>query len=193
MSIRCFIAVELDDLIRRDLDDLQKRIQKELGPDDKGIKWVRPEQMHLTLKFLGDTEDALLPDVCAAISEVADQFEPFSIEVEGCGCFPPQGSARVFWAGVKQGQEDLAAVAEFLDEQMNQLGYPLENRKFSAHLTLARIKQPKSGHRVREVVQTITDFCPGTQAIDQLVLFQSFLEREGPTYVPMHHAALGEG
>lgn len=192
--MRSFIAVELDDAIRRKLADVIRQLQRHGLPQD--VKWVRAGNIHLTLKFLGDVEDNLLPEICRALTELAGQFDPFEFEISGLGRFPPRGAARVIWCGIEQGAEDLEALAEAVDIACNELGFPLENRKFSPHLTLARIKAPRVGHEVREALEKINAVttAPGEniaiQSVDQITLFHSELTRSGPVYTPMHHAPL---
>lgn len=191
MAMRCFVAVELDRTLQRALAGAQDGLRRHLGSEGDAVKWVRPEQIHLTLKFLGDTEDRLIREVCVAVSEVAAEFDPFSFTVADVGCFPPRGAARVLWAGVGDGHEDLEAVQEMLEVRLADVGFALEARRFSAHLTLARIKLPRSGHAAREAVEAAGPEVFGVQAVERLVVFQSVLDRAGPTYTVLHHAPLG--
>jgi len=192
MSIRCFIAVELDEGIRRGLAKLQSRLGRALGSNESMIKWVRPQNIHLTLKFLGEVDDHFLPDICAAVSEAAQTFAPFDFEVGNCGCFGSAGSARVLWVGIAGGNENLAALAQAVDDNLGVLDFPPERRKFSAHLTLARIRNVKIGRAVRAVVDDLAPFSLGSQNVTELTVFQSELSRSGPTYTALHHAALAQ-
>lgn len=192
MSIRCFIAVELDEEIKRELAKLQDRLGRALGSDESMIKWVRPENIHLTLKFLGEVDDKLLPDICAAVSEAAGTFGAFDFEVGNCGCFGSGGSARILWVGITGGNEKLAALAKAVDDNLGVLDFPPERRKFSAHLTLARIRNVKVGRAVREVVDKLDGFTLGSQDVTELTVFQSELRRSGPIYTAVHHGPLSE-
>ncbi len=87
MSIRCFVAIELDAPIRKKLDRVQTLLQRELG-QETGIKWVKPEQTHLTLKFLGDVDDLAVPDICRAVDLAVEGVEPFEVVFGGLGSFP---------------------------------------------------------------------------------------------------------
>lgn len=192
MSVRCFIAIELDEAIRRQIARLQERLQKQSGLDDRSIKWVRPENIHLTLKFLGEVSDSEIIDICAAASEAAASTRAFDFEVGNCGCFPPAGSARVLWVGLTEGSEAVTALAEAVDQQLQELGYAGEHRRFSGHLTLARIKQAQVGRRVSEICQTLEPVSLGVEHVGQIIVFQSVLTRSGPQYTALHHAPLAQ-
>lgn len=191
MAIRCFAAIELDTVIAGGLGQWQGVLKRKLATVGSGISWVRANQIHLTLKFLGEVEDGGVMEVCEALSLAAGECSPFEIEVGGCGCFPPGGSARVVWAGITRGAEELAALQQVVDGYLNEAGYPLEARRFSPHLTLARIKKPSVGYEVRDVVEKMELEIPAVQEVGELTLFQSVLTREGPVYTAMHHAELG--
>jgi RNA 2',3'-cyclic 3'-phosphodiesterase len=191
MAIRCFIAIELDESTQRELGKIQSRLRDEAGLKDRSINWVRPENIHLTLKFLGEVDDADIPLVCEAASSAAGEFLPFEFEIGSVGCFPPGGSARVLWAAVTAGEEQIVPIHRKLDELLHKLGFPLEGRRFAAHLTLARIKNIRVGHEVREGLEGFTIPKVIVQSVSTLTVFQSVLSRGGPTYTAMHHAELG--
>ncbi len=190
MSMRCFIAVELDGPIRATLGRLQDRLRRDLGRDGDALKWVRPENIHLTLKFLGDVDDPLIPQVCNATATVAQQVAPFEFDIANVGCYGSADAARVLWLGITSGHDQLTALAQTLDQATNQLGFPLEARRFAAHLTLARIRNVKAGRAVHQLVADEKPRKLGTQTVDQLTVFQSVLSRTGPAYTPLHHAPL---
>lgn len=191
MGHRLFIAIELDKAAVKGLERFCDRLQTEYNLDDRAIKWVKAGSMHLTLKFLGDVDDRDIPSVCNALNQVTSQFDPFDFEIANCGCFPPKGAARILWAGINEGQEDLKALAEAIDMAYNELGFTLENKPYRAHLTLARIKQAKVGFEVREAVETIKPFSLTHQSAGQIAVIESTRTRNGPEYTLMHHAQLG--
>ena len=145
MTLRCFVAIELDEGIGRQLGRLQGRLGKELSLAQKAIRWVKPEQIHLTLKFLGEVDDKTVPDICKAVSSAGGEFDPFEFEVGNCGCFGSGGVARVLWVGVTSRDDKLGALAESVDKHLQKMGFAPEHRKFSAHLTLARIRDAAAG------------------------------------------------
>ncbi len=192
MSHRLFIAIELDREVQKNLSKICHQLQKEYQLNDRALKWVEPHNIHLTLKFLGEVDDPQIPELCDMLSDTTSQFEPFDFDIANCGCFPPQGSARVLWAGINEGTEDLQALAEAIDHGCHELGFALENRRFSPHLTLARIKQTKVGYQVRETLENFPEIQIASQPVDSIALIQSTLTRQGPEYTAMHHAKLAE-
>ena len=192
MSFRCFIAVELEAAVREGLRRLQQKLQGKLDVSRSALKWVRPENIHLTLKFLGDVDDEQLRPICEAVTQTASEFEPFAIEVGDCGCFPPRGSARVLWVGIRDGAEALEELQGDLEKRLAAVGFAPEGRKFTAHLTLARIKQAQAGYAAREIVEGMTTASLGEQEVDEIKVFQSELSKSGPTYTVLHHAVLGK-
>jgi len=192
MSIRCFIAIELGDEIHREITRLQERLRRDIRANERDVKWVRPENIHLTLKFLGEVPDSDIPDICQAVEKAVETFHPFKLDVAGCGCFPPRGAARVLWVGVSEGDTPLPDLQEAVASELEPLGHPPENRPFSAHLTLARIKTAPAGHLVSHTVDTLEMVRLGSQEVTALTVFQSELTRGGPMYTPLHHADLGK-
>jgi len=190
MSIRCFIAIEIEEEISKEIARVQRQLQKELRGNESGIKWVPPENIHLTLKFLGNVTDQEIPEICAAVSRAASECPPFSFSVSTCGSFPPHRPARVLWIGITAGQPELKQLAKRVDHWVNKLGFPLEKRAFSGHLTLARIRQPNAGKAVLRVVEQSPLETLGQQSVTVLTLFQSDLRPGGPIYTPLHHAPL---
>ncbi|MCK5269950.1 MAG: RNA 2',3'-cyclic phosphodiesterase [Sedimentisphaerales bacterium] len=190
MSIRCFIAIELDEGIRGELGRLQDRLRRRLQVNDKAVKWVRPENVHLTLKFLGEVADRVIPDICSAVSEAAGEIAPFTFEVTDCGCFPRSGAARVLWVGVKQGKETLLQLQEMVELYLAEIGFPPEERRFSAHLTLGRIKNTEAGRLVHDAVAELEPIRLGCRDVSEITVFQSELTQSGPIYTPLHHGKL---
>ena len=142
------------------------------------------------MKFLGEVEDRQINDVCSAASQTAGLFEPFDFHIAGAGSFPPGGAARVLWAGITEGGEDLQALADAIDQACHKLGFPLEGRRFSSHITLARVKNIAAGHKARQAVEAVGPLDIGVQGVSSITVFQSVLERGGPIYTAMHHAPL---
>ncbi len=186
--MRCFIAVELSESIRRAIGALQQR-HAGVGT---GVRWVHPEQIHLTLKFLGEAPEGDVAAIAAAIGEVAAKASPFAFGVRSAGCFPPHGSAKVFWVGVDEPTGALARLAAGIDGACAGLGYAPEQRAYTPHLTVARVKDFRAGHGVRDACRAEAGFDAGTQAVREVVLFQSILGGDRPKYVPMARVPLGK-
>ena len=190
MSIRCFIAIELEEKIKNQLAEQQKLFRKRLSGNESSIKWVKPEQIHLTLKFLGNVADQDILEICNAVSRAVSEFQPFSFSIGTCGSFPPNRPARVLWIGITQGQPELKQLAKRVDHWVNKIGFPLEKRAFSGHLTLARIRQTNAGKAVSRVAEQTAVDNLGVQTVSAITVFQSDLRPGGPIYTPLHHAPL---
>ncbi len=190
MAIRTFVAVELADSIHRQLGRLQQNLRNDLALPDRGLNWVRPDHIHLTLKFLGDVEDRRILDVCQAVSDAAADCPPFELDSAVVGSFPPNASARVIWAGIDSGVDPLARLQKSVEEALAAVGFPRESRKFSPHLTLARIKNIALGNQIRREIEAFPSPKLGTEWVEELTVFQSVLSRQGPDYTALHRAPL---
>ncbi|MBN2272239.1 MAG: RNA 2',3'-cyclic phosphodiesterase [Sedimentisphaerales bacterium] len=179
--MRVFIAIDTDEVIKQDLTDLQTRLQAEADVKKGDVKWVNPNNIHLTLKFLGEIKDEQAFEVCNIAKGVASQHEHFDIDVETVGCFGGK-SARVLWIGAGRNCAQLLKLQQDLDEQLSQAGWPKENREFAAHLTLCRIRNPKASFRLAELADQYKEFKLGTFAADAVTVYQSELTPRGPVY-----------
>jgi len=183
--MRLFVALELDEAVRARLNRVQTGLQR-LGSD---VRWIPRDQLHVTLKFLGEVNDRDVSGVSAAVRFAAGRHSPFSFDVAGCGCFPPAGPVRIVWVGVGEGADPLVQVARSVDDELSKLGFPKENRPFSAHVTVGRVKEDRSGGRIRQAVQAAR--CePAGQDATSVTLMSSVLSRTGPTYAAVSRAPL---
>ncbi len=181
--LRAFLAVELSVAIREKLSTLQQTLKKTLP----AINWVRPENIHLTLKFLGYVDSSHISQILAVMEPLGQEHQKFSIEVHGLGVFPQANHPRVFWVGVTGEMQTLQELVLAIDAALEPLGFPVEAKSYHPHLTLARIKRENAlvgaalrKHEVLENEQHI-----GTLSIDRLILFQSQIDSTGPTYTPL--------
>lgn len=179
--MRVFIAIDTDDVIKQDLTDLQTRLQAEADVKKGDLKWVNPNNMHLTLKFLGEIKDEQAVEVCNIVKGVAPQHERFDIDVETVGHFGGK-SAKVLWIGAGRDCAQLLKLQQDLEEQLAQAGWPEENRAFAAHLTLCRVRNPKAGFKLAQLIDQYKDFKLGTFAADAVTVYQSELTARGPVY-----------
>lgn len=185
--IRTFVAVEMSEAVRA----AAAKVIRRLGKCDAGIRWVEPENMHLTLKFLGEVNTLEIPDVCRAVEQAVAEVPGFSLDVAGVGAFPKIERPRTIWLGVTQGAEELAGLQKQIEKSLKKLGYPPDNRRFSPHLTVGRVK--KAGpelDELSELVKSLSDRAVGTSAVDEVTVFSSELTREGPVYQALSHASL---
>ena len=176
--MRSFIALELSKEIKDELGRLQDEL-KEAGAD---VKWVKPENIHLTLKFLGDIDERKLGDIKKTLAEVASKFAPFEVSLFKLGAFPTLDRPRVIWAGISKGCSEVEALAASLDSAPN----------FSAHVTLGRVR---SGKNKAELKERLLALEPKEilHKITCVALFESTLTPSGPIYVERGRFALEIG
>jgi 2'-5' RNA ligase len=188
--IRTFIAVEMSASVIGRAGDLIDKLR--VAPAE--VNWIRPQQMHLTLKFLGDVPDTETPDICRVTSAVAAQFEPFEVTFRGAGAFPNLRDPRTLWIGIEDGADELKRLAAALENALkSELGYGKEQRGFHPHLTIGRVKRepPGSQGELAQLLEKHAQFDADLVVVDELVIFASFLARKGPTHEPLGHAPLG--
>jgi 2'-5' RNA ligase len=137
-TVRTFVAIELPDPILARLEELQARIKEDVPPGL--VRWVRPEGIHLTLKFLGDVPVAQIEGLARALQEACAPHGGFTVRIAGLGCFPNPHRPRVIWVGVEEPSGALARLQHDVERALTPLGYPPEGRAFSPHLTLSRVK-----------------------------------------------------
>jgi 2'-5' RNA ligase len=179
--MRCFIAIDIDENNRAALGDLQQRLKSEVDINKRDIKWVKPDNIHLTLKFLGEIGDERVVDVCNIAKEVAGRNDSFELDIESVGHFGGR-SARVLWVGSGKGRENLLQLQKDLEQQLASAGWPPENRPFSGHLTLCRIRNPKAGIKLAQIAEQYRDFKVGFMLADSVSVYQSRLTPAGPIY-----------
>lgn len=175
MTFRGFVAVDVPATPRLDA------FAAELHTASPSLKVVHTDQIHLTVKFLGDTEDGLVPEIVAAIQEAAAGVRPFEIRIQGTGAFPSPARMNVIWVGV-EGAEPIAPIADALETSLESLGFPREGRPWKAHATLARVKGHRDLDRVRRVLEAHAKHAFGVHTVDAVYLKKSLLTAEGARY-----------
>ncbi len=186
--IRTFIAIKVSDEVRKRCATLIRT----LGAGEIAATWTRAENLHHTLKFLGDTADRQLPNVCRALGRAAAAVDPFVLESVGVGAFPRIAAPRVVWVGAGAGAAAMIALHDALDQEMYEVGFALEARRFQPHLTLGRVR--KGGGKLETLAQRIDDnrdFLAGQTPVDEVTLFSSELRKSGPIYEVLARAPLG--
>lgn len=185
--MRTFIAIEL----AQEIKDSLAGIQKKLESSQADIKWVKPENIHLTLKFLAEVEEAKIPKIIQRLQEFGDQIKPFTIRMNGLGAFPGLKSARVIWVRVKEDTDELGKLAEIIEDGLVKLGFPKEDRKFSAHLTLGRLRSNKNKDKLGQKLEEI-QISELTQQINSIGLFKSTLHPAGAVYQKLSEISLSK-
>ncbi len=185
-TIRAFIAIELSTEIQVGLN----RVLNLLRPATKAVRWVPASNIHLTLKFLGDTPLEKIAQLKQAMENEVLLHHPFDIQVGGLGAFPSPRRARVIWIGV-QAPADLATLATGIEEATRSLGFPGEERPFSPHLTLGRVSQHASPDDIARLAGLITQThveSLGATRVDKIHLFRSDLRPTGAVYTSLFQA-----
>lgn len=162
--------------------DALKDIQGRLRQSGLNASWVRTENIHLTLKFLGDITPQKVEAISGAMKAVADRYAPFTLSAAGLGVFPRIKKARVLWAGLREGGVKLIEVQQELDVALSACGFEPEKKPFRGHLTLARFRKRVRPEKLQSSLQEIGDAVIGQWTVADLVLFQSDLKPTGPIY-----------
>jgi RNA 2',3'-cyclic 3'-phosphodiesterase len=188
--MRVFIAVDINKQVKEAIGRLQEQLRKKTNLGRGQASWVRPDAMHLTLKFLGEIDDSQLADVCKTVGQIAAGHKSFELGIESVGFFGGR-AAKVLWVGSSGGSDKLAALAKEIEDKLAQAGFPKEEREFAAHLTLCRIKDLAAGKSLAKAVGRLENFQAGTVLIDAVKVYQSQLTPTGPVYMALGSYGLG--
>jgi len=186
--MRLFIAIDLDEAAREAIADEQRRLKAAIGSTRATIKWVRAEQMHLTLVFLGEIPEARSSAIVDAVGQPVAQ-PPFDLTFGGIGAFPPRGAPNVLWIGAAKGEGQAVVLQRQLADRIAALGIVLDRRPFHPHLTLARLKDSRPSDRPA-VLAADRENVAAVAHVDHATLYQSKLSSQGPTYIPLARATL---
>jgi len=178
-TLRAFLAIEPPAAVRAEIAAIQERLKKTV----RGvIRWVRPEGIHLTLKFFGNIPPPAVERISAAVAARTAGVAPFDLTVGTVGVFPDLNRPRVVWLGMAGEVERLLVLQKSLDREFGALGFPREERPFRAHLTLGRIKTPKGLVGLARAVEAGGTATAGPFRADSLILFRSELTPQGAVY-----------
>jgi 2'-5' RNA ligase len=189
-SLRVFCAVELPDELRSRVGERVRRLRA--GFSDVRASWERPEKLHITLKFLGDIEQARVAVLSDAAARAVAGVEPFELTIDEPGSFPPHGQPRVLWLGIVDATGKLAFMQSALETECAAVGFPRESRAFKPHLTLARMRSPH-GARELAAAHRETPFEPQRFKVSELIVMLSELGPGGSRYTPLTRHRLGSG
>ena len=181
--IRVFVAVELSSEVREKISALQQQLNTTLPP----MNWVRPESIHLTLKFLGSVEPSRISQLLSVLEPIGKRQNKFSVDVQDLGVFPHVKHPRIFWVGVTGKTHALQELVLKIEVVLEPLGFPLEGKTYHPHLTLARMTRENAIVGSALVKNRILDSDQqlGTLPIDRFILFESDLDSFGATYTPL--------
>lgn len=177
MGVRCFISIDIIDphLLARFV-----KIQRLLEDSGADLKTVETENMHITLMFLGEVKESQLVDLTCRITEIS--FKPFNIEFRGVGVFPSLSKPKVIWAGVSKGLDQLKPIYEDLEARISGMGFKLDNRGFSPHVTLARVRSGRNRDKLVKLLRGFEDEFLGEINVKSIQLKRSMLTSRGPIY-----------
>jgi len=177
--IRSFIAIEIPDFIRSQIADLQDEVRRLRAH----VSWVNSRNIHVTLKFLGDIQESLVPQIGDVLGEISSHTRPFEITIENLGFFPNARRPRVLWVGVDDRQQ-LRTLFNEIENGLSHLGFTREKRGFTPHLTIGRVRSPGGIEEVVARMQTLS-FQPGSFEAKEVVLIKSTLKPTGAVYNPL--------
>lgn len=184
--MRAFIAIELPEEAR----DFLRRLQGQLKTCGADAKWVAPSNIHLTLKFLGEIDERKLPEITAAMEAAVAEKHPFSVRLASLGAFPKIDYPRVIWVGIDKGDSEIKEVAKNLEESIARLGLPKEERPFSSHITVGRLRSQLNKDELAQALKTIKIEPQGPEFLAaKITLFKSVLAPSGPIYTALKEAS----
>jgi 2'-5' RNA ligase len=185
--IRVFIGVQIAAEVRARIS----QAIAQLAPEISGIRWVREDNFHFTLKFLGGIEEPQIEPITNALAQAIRPFRRFTINAKCLGVFPDVKRARVLWVGLEG--NDMPALAKSVETVLEPFGFPRENRIFRPHLTVGRWRHPSgSNQELRGKLKRWNDIEFGESAVDEVVLFQSVLKPGGTVYRPLKTVRLAD-
>jgi RNA 2',3'-cyclic 3'-phosphodiesterase len=192
-TIRSFIAIELSAEALAALTDLQNRLKPITPPHS--VRWTAPTSIHLTLHFLGDVAAEDVTKITNLLQAAASACKPFLLTLSGLGCFPNTRRPRIIWAGVLGETNSLGRLHQDLGENLKTLGFTLDTRPYSPHLTLGRVKDGIQQRQLSQLGQALAQIQPqvgplATLPVAEISLMRSELKSAGPVYTQLTAAAL---
>lgn len=190
-AVRAFIALELPPVTHEALADVQERLSQQAPRGS--VRWVKPNNIHLTLKFLGQVPTAQIDTISLALQRAVADIRVFPFEVMSAGCFPDATRPRVIWVGVDEPSGALQSLQRAIESAIAPLGYPTESRAFQPHLTLGRTTRdvkPVDLHKLGDLVKAMRVGLLGHVHADEVVLFKSELTPGGSVYTALNRFPL---
>ena len=184
-KIRTFICFELPGTVHNQIQS----IQEQLKPKHDGVRWVNPENIHLTLAFLGHIEPGQVDHVLTAVQTACEPINPFTVTLQGTGAFPDFKRPRVFWMGIHDPDGKLLRCHDHIVHELERAGFPGEKRSYSPHLTLGRVKNSRG---ISAVSAELESMHPEPLSVDarEVVVMQSKMHPSGAVYTPLHKITL---
>jgi len=188
-SIRAFLACSPSAEVRSQIASLQETWKRQIPAGV--VSWVKPESIHLTLKFLGNISFSQKDILQSLIHGAIKTISPFHLSVEGVGAFPAPSRPKVIWAGLKGETETLLDLQRRIDKTMAMMGFAVEDRPFQWHLTMGRVKKAPAPKEIEQCLSLAHSFQGGQFQVDHISLFKSNLTPDGAIYTSLHTFPLG--
>ena len=176
--VRAFISVDLEDPL---IVSRLARIRDMIASTGRGIKPVGNENLHITIRFLGEIDETLIDEVYDVMRRL--EFKSFNARIKGLGGFPTNLRPRVVWAGVEEGSEELRYIRDYIERGLRRLGFKPEKEKFVPHITLARVKASGVYSRLSKIIMEYEDYEFGVIKVSAVYLKKSILTPKGPVYI----------
>jgi 2'-5' RNA ligase len=186
--VRCFVAIPVAKPVRKRILVLAEKLRRARAD----VKWVKEENLHVTLKFLGWIIPSRIESIRESLTLLASRHPTFMLRYAGLGTFPERGTPRVVWAGCSGDVEALASLSLACEWAAKKIGLPRERRPFMPHVTLGRLSSSRNSSRLVAVLERHRDVTFGTDRVSEMILFRSVLRSSGPTYHPMARFPLGK-
>jgi RNA 2',3'-cyclic 3'-phosphodiesterase len=183
---RLFIAIKInpDKAFLDQFHEIQRSLQHER------IKWVEPQNIHITLKFLGDTREEVIPDIKRIVQEAAVSMKSFSFSLRNLGIFGSSYNPRVVWVGIEPVTE-LVSIMKVIHEKLEVVGFERDRQNLVPHLTIGRIKQLKDKKLFQQIIDQNKGISSKEIRADRFILYESILKKEGPEYTALQIFPLG--
>lgn len=184
VTFRGFIAIDINST--PEIIELENMIKN----SQADVKLVEPHNIHITLKFLGDTQEHLIDDIAKCMHDVAKKNSPFPISLKGTGVFPNQNYMKVIWIGIQDMTNSITTIAKQLDYLLEPLGFMKEKRGFSPHLTIGRVKTAKNKNNLIAILNNTSNTDFASQQVTTIQLKKSDLTPSGPIYTTLRKLEL---
>jgi RNA 2',3'-cyclic 3'-phosphodiesterase len=184
--VRVFFSIELPDEIKENIEKFIGGLKSELGP----MKWISKNNLHVTLKFLGNVEENKIEDLVNTVGKLTKGFGPIKIDFGGFGAFPDPKHPRVIWTGINGGAGELKKLADKIEDELCKKGYGEEEREFSPHLTIGRIKESIVTAALSRFIKENEQTSLGSFVVNDISLMKSTLMKNGPVYEELKRISL---
>ena len=179
--VRTFVAITLDGSLHNTLHEVIEKF----AASKASVNWVAPQNVHVTLKFLGNVEEERLPAIFSACEKAAEGFSPIDLEVRAVGCFPTLARPRVVWLGLEKGKEAVRELQRSVERELELIGFPKEEREFTAHLTIGRVKGKQGISRLCRLLEEERNIFIGSMRAASISVMKSKTLPSGPVYTEL--------